>query len=190
MSPAIPPARPSIRVIRSSPYRGGTRQWSQRFFWSGANFDLAEFEVMADNLRDLLKLTLPDTGNIVEYVGYDIGTDVPVHTKTVTTAGTYPSNVGHAAPLEVCALARLTTDVRTTKNHPIYGFKYFHQVPLDSGADHELLLDGYKTTLAGQIDDLLAGVSDGDSVRQWCDARGAVFQDGEVKQYVTHRDFP
>lgn len=190
MSPYVPPARPSIRVIRTAPYKGGSRIWGQRYFMSGADYSEAEFEILTDYLRDELKTVTLDDSSIIEYIGYNIGSDVPVFTKTVTTAGTYPSSGEPIMPLEVCALARLTTDVRTTKNHPIYGFKYFHHVQNNGGSDHEMLRTGYATTLEGIMADFLTGFDDGDSTRNWCDAKGAVFQEATVATELTHRDFP
>jgi hypothetical protein len=188
--PYIPPARPSIRVERTSPYRGGTRTWGQRYFFTGSNFTTAEFETLKDNLRALLRNITLDVTNITKCVGYNIGSDVPVYTDNSVVAGTYPSTTEPVMPLEVAALVRLGTTVRSTKNHPIYGFKYFHNVQNDGGLDHELLRAGWKSTCESEMDAILAGLSDGDSTRSWCDAKGAVFQSRLVETYLTHRDFP
>jgi hypothetical protein len=188
--PYVPPARPSIRLVRSAPYRGGTREWGQRYFWTGANFTTAQFETLKDNLRALCRnVTLTDS-SIVRCIGYNIGSDVPVYEDDSSVAGTYPIGSNPIMPLEVCALARLSTSVRSVKNHPIYGFKYWHHVQNDGGADVELCRAGYKTTLESELDAMLAGLSDGDTTRQWCDAKGAVFQGRLVETYLTHRDFP
>lgn len=188
--PYVPPAQPSIRVIRQSPYKGGTRQWSQRYFFTGSNFTSGQFAALYANLWPLLRNITLDESQIVEAIQYDIGSDVPVATDSTIHAGTYPSTGDPIMPLEVCALWRLTTAHRTSKNHPIYGFKYFHNVQSNGGSDHESLRSGWASTAASEMNAILAGLSDGSTTRQWCDARGAVFQGGTVQPELTHRDFP
>lgn len=190
MSPYTPPAEPSVRVIRSSPWKGGSRQWSQRYFFTGTDPTDTQFDNIFNFLRDELKAVTLTESNLIEYIGYHRGSDVPVYTRTATTAGTYPATGNPVMPLEVAVLARMTTDARTSKNHPIYGFKYFHNIQNDGGSDHEKARVGYVSTLGGQLADILTGIPDGTTTRQWCDARGAVFQSRFVLPELTHRDFP
>lgn len=188
--PYVPPAQPSIRVIFTSPYKGGTRTWSQRYFFTGGNFTAPQFAALVAVLEATLKTLVTSVTHITEYIGYDIGSDVPVRTSTVSVAGTYSPSTNPQMPLEVCALVKLTTTQRSTKNHPIYGFKYFHDVQSDGVSDREKLRTGYKGNLQSDMDAFIAGMSDGSSTRHWCDAKGAVFQAAIVSAELTHRDFP
>lgn len=186
----VPPTRPSIRVERTSPYKGGTHTWGNRFFFTGSDFTSAQFDALVALLKTALKSFLPTSSSITECTGYDIGSDVPVFLDTTTTAGTYALSTYKWMPLESAALWRFTTDQRSAKNHPIYGFKYMHCVANNTGTDYEALLPGLKSTMEGILSDMLAGYNDGSTVRHFCDARGAVFQSGIVRAEVTHRDFP
>jgi hypothetical protein len=186
----VPPDQPSVRVVRTSPYKGGTRTWGNRFFLTGGNFTSGQFAAIAAWMRLHMKQFLLTTSSITEVVGYDIGSDVPVYTDSTVTAGIYAASTLPVMPLEVAALARFSTTQRSTKNHPIYLYKYFHAAQNDGGADAEKLRAGMKSTIEGEMANLVAGFSDGSGTRILCDSRGAVAQGYVVKAELTHRDFP
>lgn len=127
---------------------------------------------------------------LVESIGYNPGSDVPVFQKPIGQAGTFAPGTNPFLPLESCALLRFSTDQRTSKNHPIYLFKYIHNQQADDTTHHELLRNGLRSSWQQFGDGLVAGYNDGTNDRTLCGPYGAVAQSAFCEQYVTHRDFP
>jgi hypothetical protein len=107
-------------------------------------------------------------------------------------AGTLTPDTGNAEQAgEVAALVRYATDARTTKNHPIYCFNYYHGTYAHTGeGDGDLLSAAQKTALEAYAAAWVAGYSDGTHTLVRCSPNGAVCRDPIVEEYLTHRDFP
>lgn len=186
------PSQISIRLVIQSPYKGGTRQWGNRFFFnSTVAMTTVVFEAIADFLVSEMKDCITTASTIVEAVGYDAGSDVPTHSKTYTQAGTTSPTSGEAiAPLEVVSLWRFTTTQRTVKNHPVYLFKYVHNQIISKSTNPELVVSGRRTFQTATCADLIAGFTTGGTTYKLAGPHGAVAQTGQCEQYFTHRDFP
>lgn len=129
---------------------------------------------------------------IVEAVGYAAGSDVPVAQKVYSTAGTLTGvSLSAVAPGEAAALVRYSTAARTTKNHPIYLFNYYHHcLTLAGGAAQDTLDTNERTALATYAAAWIAGFSDGAITATRCSPNSAAATGSIVDEYVTHRDFP
>ena len=184
-------AMPSLKIEYQSPYKGGTKRWSNRYYLTaGKPTTDARWLQLAQNYRDQLKTIITSAHTIVGAVGYDAGSDVPIWSTTFSTAGTYSAGSQTQPPLECCAICKFTTSQRSTKNHPIYLFKYVHGVILRTTADKEQLDSGWKASFQAIMDFFISGVSDGAVSHSIAGPRGAVALTAIVNDHATHRDFP
>lgn len=189
---ATAPTRVGVKVVWSSPYRGGTKVWSQLWHfdgpttWSGQS----QFDTFAIALEGQLLGLLPSDTTLVEMVGYNAGSFVPVFTHSFALAGTSSASSGVVTPLEAAALVRFTTTQRSSKNHPIYLFKWFHAVRAGGSGAAETLDSGLKGNINSNMGTIIGGLSDGTQNRFYCGPFGAVAQTRLVETYVHMREFP
>jgi len=188
--PTTPPSQPSIKVTVRSPRRGGTVEWSNRWFFTGANLTSGQFAALVALLEAEYKLILPTTSTIILYTQYDAGSDVPVATSSVSVAGTLASTGRQFTPSDAAWLMRFSTSQRTSKNHPIYLFKYFHAVMIDTGGDGDSVAALQKSRGDSFANDVVTGFNDGTATRHITGPYGAVAIGQVVSSYVHHRDFP
>jgi hypothetical protein len=186
-------AAPSILIKKSHLYKGGGRTWSNRYHFNGGTpADATHWHTLMDNVVAAEKLIYPGAVTIIDAVGYAAGSDVPVAEKAYTTAGTNTGAGGHVAvPLEVAALCRWSTAARSTKNHPIYCFSYWHACLINSSAASNELLDAtQKSTMQTYAAAWISGFSDGSITAVRATPNGAAATGSVVEEYTTHRDFP
>src|SRR6476620_199804 len=186
-------ATPSIRVVKQINFKGGTRIWSNRYHFNGgvpAN-DTA-WHTFMDNVTTAEKAMHTSWTNIIQAVGYAAGSDVPVSTKSYALAGTLATVGGNTiAPGEVAALLRWATAGRSTKNHPIYLFNYFHAVFVHTASNPSDRLDAnQKTAIGTYATAWISGFSDGTHTLVRAGPNGDAATGQTVESYVTHRDFP
>jgi len=145
-----------------------------------------------DNVVAAEHIALESLNTIVECVGYAAGSDVPVASKTYSTAGTVTATGGsyHGAG-EVCALVRWSTNARSTKNHPIYLYAYIHKPWIEPAVPYgDVLGTTQKTALGTYAAAWITGFSDGTITAVRASPQGAAATGQFVEEYVTHRDFP
>jgi hypothetical protein len=130
-----------------------------------------------------------DNVTIVQAVGYDAASEIPVYTKDYSTVGAFGAvNGSLVCPGDAAAMVRYSTTQRTSKNHPIYLFNWYHGVshvfeqPDNLSALHIAAFEDY-------ADLWLAGFNDGTSDHVRAGPNGAVAQSRLVSPLVRHRDF-
>ncbi len=188
----------SLVIVKQFDYRGATRTFSNRYHFEGAlPADHAAWEVLADNVTASEKAIYDAEVTIIEAMGYDAGSASStnphgdaVFTKSYSITGTGAFGSGAIpAPGDCAALLRFSTTARSSKNHPVYLFNYFHgvQIPVAGGDD---VASGQKTAIETYGDHWVSGFTDGTGARERCGPRGAVAVSMLCKPEVTHRDFP
>ncbi len=187
-------ATPSIRVIKSFNFKGGTRQFSNRYHFNGGTpADSAHWTTLSDLVVLREKAIFDSHVTIVETIGYAASSDVPVFSKVYSTVGTLTPAANWAyTPGEVCALQRFATAARSTKNHPIYLFNYYHGALVNGSAatTKDSLDANQKTAMGTYAGQWISGMSDGTITAVRASPNGAAATGHVEEEYVTHRDFP
>ena len=187
-------ATPSLKVIKSFEYKGNTQAFSNRYHFNGGTpSDASHWHTLMDAVVADEAPIYHSGITITEAIGYNAGSDVPVASKTYSTAGTLSIPSGcHPAPGDSCCFIRYSTTARTPKNHPVYLFNYYHGVLMDNP-----LTDGQDFPPSEQSDayseyaaDWIAGFSDGTITAVRAGPNGATATGSFVHPWITHRDFP
>lgn len=195
---AVPDTRHSIVILKQFGYRGATRTFSNRYHFEGAlPPDDTHWGTLADAIVTAEKAIYASAVTIIQATGYDSSSATStnphgdaVYTKAYTTVGTFTPAMGDVVmPGDAAALLRYTTPARSSKNHPVYLFNYFHGAYRESGTT-----DSLSPTQSSAIDTYgaawVTGFSDGTITHERCGPRGAVSTGHLVNPFVRHRDFP
>lgn len=187
----MPSVKPSLRVEKSFGFKGGTQLWSNRYHFNGGTpADSTAWHALMDAVVNLEKTVFTGRVQIVRCVGYAAGSDVPVTSKNYSTAGTLSSS-GSDCPGEVAALVRYATAARSTKNHPIYGFSFYHGAVRQAITGHEDELESAQgNALSVYANGWISGITAGGITATRTTAGGHAATAALVEEYLTHRDFP
>jgi hypothetical protein len=185
-------ATPSIKVFKTFTYRGVTKTFTNRYHFNGGTpSDSAHWTTFSDAVVTAEKAIYPAGFiTITQTIGYAAGSDVPVFTKSYSTAATGSFASWVQAPGAVAAFVRYSTTARTPKNHPVYLGNYYHMAGMATGSAPDLLNTAQKTAMGTYASAWISGFSDGTLTLVRAGPNGATATGQVVNQYLTHRDFP
>jgi len=184
---------PSLRIVKQISHHGSTRTWSNRYHFNGGTpADATHWHTLMDNVTAAEKAAMNNDYQIVEAIGYAAGSDVPVASKTYTLSGTWSQGGNdHSCPSDCAAVLRWSTSARSSKNHPVYLYNYFHHVFYDNThSAPDALAPDMATVIATYAAAWISGFSDGTITAVRAGPNGATATGSLVLPWISHRDFP
>lgn len=190
MTTPPPPTVARIKVTKQFTYRGVTRHFSNTYcFKTGTPPDGTHWNALAAAIGLVEKTCYTSDVSIVQYDGYAPNSNVPVFTLIVSTPGTLAPSTSIPATGDSAVMVRYSTAARSTKNHPIFLWNYFHgaRTPPTGG---DTLYAAQVTAFANYAANWLSGFSDGTTTFVRCGPKSAVATGQLVGSTVRHRDLP
>jgi hypothetical protein len=182
-------ATPSIKVQKTILFNGVARTWSNRYHFAGGTpADNAHWTTLANNVTAAEKAVISANCSIINVLGYAAGSEIPVFQKSYSLAGTFAGGSFPQAT-QACGLIRYSTAVRTSRNHPIYLFNYYHDVYATSnGSGRDTVLAAQVTAYSTYANAWIAGFSDGTTTYNRAGPNGASATGVTIEPFITHRD--
>jgi hypothetical protein len=172
------------------------RNFSNRYHFNGGTpSDGTHWTTLANAIvtaEKAIYIPLASGGaKIVSAVGYAGGSEIPVFNLTYATDGTLSATGIFPAPGDVAALIRYATSARTSKNHPIYLFNYYHATGNNgtpTGGD--TMVASQRTAMGTYASSWISGFSDGTLTLVRAGPNGDAATGSLVELLLTHRDLP
>jgi hypothetical protein len=128
---------------------------------------------------------------ISETFGYAGGSEIPVFSKVYAPVTGTGSFTGFPPPGDVAGLIRYSTSDRSSKNHPIYCFNYYHAIwQSDSAGAQDNVAPAQRTLMQTYAAAWLTGFSDGANTLTRARPNGNACTGSLVEVLLTHRDLP
>ena len=183
----------SVRIVKTFPYRGNpVQEFSNRYYFDGgAPADSNAWHALFDGITLLEKSLFFSNVHIISAFGFAPGSDVAVASSTYNLAGTLAVTVQVLTPGDCASVLRMATTKRSTKNHPVYVFSYFHSALMDGGGSGPDTLSAIqKTAIENYGNSWLNGIVIGGRTYKRTTPDGHATTGRIVNQFIGHRDFP
>lgn len=155
-------ATPSVSIQKQFTWKGATWYFTNRYHFNGGTpADASHWHTLTDAITTAEKAIFPSNVTITLATCYAAGSDVPVASKAYSLTGTLTATSTVKAPAFCCGLARWSTTARTSKNHPVYLFNYWHGLVFDNSSDGDTLKGGQHTAMDTYGNSWISGFSDG-----------------------------
>jgi len=183
----------SLRIVKTFPYRGDPlKEFSNRYYFDGSPPGSSDdWHSLMDAVVTLEKAIYPATVTITQALGYEPGSDVAAASKAYTTAGTHVESGAVVVPGDCAVVLRMATTKRSSKNHPVYVFSYFHSAEIIPAGGSDAVAPGQKTAVENYGNSWLNGIAvSGLRSFQRTTPDGHATTGRFCEPWVGHRDFP
>lgn len=183
----------SVRVVKQFPYQAeAAKHFSNRYYFDGGSpGDATAWHLLMDGFVALEVSNYESRVTIVQALGYAPGSDVAVAEKAYTTPGTLAKGGAGRCPGDCAVVLRMATTKKSTKNHTVYVFSYYHGALNDEAVtspDNVHPPQRAQITAFGEV--LHTGFSVAGRTYKRTTPDGHLTTGQLVDQFVGHRDFP